>query len=115
VIDTLDPNKKIFLCGDNKEVLNHFMEKYSERIIIHEQKKYSHPHLAESGHNDSIQTNTDAFIDLLLLSKCSTIVGTYASTFTELAWWLSECKSKVIIPEPSNVPQNFKEEIFAKK
>ena len=115
VIDTLDPSKKIFLCGYNKEVLNYFIEKYSDRIIIHEQEKYSHPHLAESGHNDSIQTNTDAFIDLLLLSKCSTIVGTYASTFTELAWWFSKCKSTVIISEPPNVPQNFKEEIFVKK
>jgi hypothetical protein len=115
VIDSLDSSKKIFLCGDNKEVLDHFKKKYSDRIIIHKQEKYSHPHLAESGHNNSVQTNTDAFIDLLLLSKCSTIVGTYASTFTELAWWFSQCNSKVIIPEPLNVPTEFKEEIFVRK
>jgi len=114
VIDDLDLSKRIFLCGDNKDVIDHFQKKYSDRIIIHDQEKYSHPHLAESGHNNSIQTNVDAFIDLLLLSKCDTIVGTYASTFSEVAWWFGRCNSKVIIPEPQNVPLEFKERIFAK-
>ena len=114
IIDNLDPNLKIFLCGDNKEVIDHFLHRYGNRIIIHDQEKYSNSHLAESGHNNSIQTNVDAFIDLLLLSKCDTIVGTYASTFSEVAWWFGRCNSKVIIPEPSNVPLEFKERIFAK-
>lgn len=114
VINTLDTNSKIFLCGDNKEVIDYFQHIYGDRIIIHDQEKYSHPHLAESGHNNDIQTNVDAFIDLLLLSKCDTIIGTYASTFSEVAWWFGGCNSKVIIPEPSNVPLEFKERIFAK-
>ncbi len=112
VIDSLDSNKKIFLCGDNDEVLRHFEDKYGDRIITHSQERYTHPHMAESGHNKSIQSNTDAFIDLMLLSKCDTIVGTYASTFAEVAWWLGGCKSKVIVPEPSNVEESFKNRIF---
>jgi len=102
------------LCGDNKDVIDYFLEKYGNRVVIHDQEKYSHPHLAESGHNNDIQTNVDAFIDLLLLSKCDIIVGTYASTFSEVAWWFSGCNAKVIIPEPHNVPLEFKEKIFAK-
>ena len=112
VIDKLDHNKKIFLCGDNDQVLNYFENKYGDRIITHSQERYTDPHLAESGHNSSIQTNVDAFIDLMLLSKCNTIIGTYASTFAEVAWWLGQCKSKVIIPEPVNVEESFKNRIF---
>jgi hypothetical protein len=54
-----------------------------------------------------MQITVDAFIELLILSKCSTIIGTYDSTFDEVAWWLSECKSKVIIPTPKNFDQNY--------
>lgn len=113
-IDNLDDDKKIFLCGDNKDVLKHFEDKYGDRIITHSQDRYNHPHKAESGHNHSTQANVDAFIDLMLLSRCGTIVGTYASTFAEVAWWLGECKPRVIIPEPSNVEESFKNRIFEK-
>ena len=111
-IDQLDSSKKIFLCGDNDIVLKHFEDRYGDRIITHDQERFSHPHLAESGHNVSVQTNVDAFIDLMILSRCDTIVGTYASTFTEVAWWFGECKPNVIIPEPPNVDEDFKNRIF---
>ena len=114
VIDSLDKDKKIFLCGDNDDVLKHFETKYGDRIITHSQNRYNHPHKAESGHNTSTQASVDAFIDLMLLSRCDTIVGTYASTFAEVAWWLGECKPKVIIPEPPNVEESFKNRIFEK-
>ena len=93
-------------------MLRHFENKYGNRIITHEQKKFNHPHMAESGHNKSIQSTVDAFIDLMLLSKCDTIVGTYASTFAEVAWWLGDTKPKVIIPEPYNLDESFKNRIF---
>ena len=112
VIDTLDKDKKIFLCGDNGDVLNQFKDKYGDRIITHPQQKYNHPHMAESGFNNSIQDTVDTFIDLLSLSRCDTIVGTYASTFPEVAWWFGECKPKVIIPEPKNLDESFKNRIF---
>jgi len=113
-IDALDKDKKIFLCGDNDDVLKHFENRYGSRIITHPQERFNHPHKAESGLNPSFQTNVDAFIDLLCLSKCETIVGTYASTFTEVAWWFGKCKPKVIIPEPPNVDESFKNRIFEK-
>ncbi len=112
VIDTFDKDRKIFLCGDNGDVLKHFENKYGDRIITHTQKKFNHPHMAESGFNKSIQSTVDAFIDLLLLSKCDIIIGTYASTFAEVAWWFGDCKPKVIIPEPYNLDESFKNRIF---
>ena len=111
-IDKLDESKKIFLCGDNKDVLKQIEDEFGDRIITHTQDRFNHPHLAESGHNHSIQTNVDAMIDLMLLSRCDTIVGTYASTFAEVAWWLGQCKSRVIIPEPVNVEESLRIEFL---
>lgn len=113
-LDSLKTDQKIFLCSDSKSVVEYFSNKYKDKIVSHEQERYNHPHLAESGHNDSIQTNVDAFIDLLLLSKCDTIIGTYASTFPEVAWWFGNCKSKVLIPKPLNIPDEFNNRIFEK-
>jgi hypothetical protein len=113
-IDRLDESQKIFLCGDNKDVLKQIEDEFGDRIITHTQDRFNHPHLAESGHNHSTQANVDAMIDLMLLSRCDTIVGTYASTFAEVAWWLGDCKSRVIIPEPPNVEESFKNRIFEK-
>lgn len=101
-IDKLDPNQKFFFCSDNSDVQKHFVEKYKDRVITYERQLFNNPHQAESGHHDDIQITTDAFIELLILSKCSKIIGTYDSTFDEVAWWFGGCKSKVIIPTPKN-------------
>lgn len=105
-IEKLNP-EKFFFCSDNSDVQNYFLTKYKDKIITYDRQIFNHPHLAESGHHDDIQITTDAFIELLILSKCSTIVGTYDSTFDEVAWWFSGCKSKVIIPKPINFDQNY--------
>ena len=114
-IDKLDPDAKIFLCSDNSDVIKHFSDRHKDRIILHPQESFSHPHLAESGFNYSFQANADALIDMLILSKCATIIGTYISTFAEVAWWFGGCKSKVIIPIPPNVPAHIGEETFKRK
>ena len=43
------------------------------------------------------RTFCEDFIDLQLLSKNKIIIGTYISSFCEMAYYYSECKSKVII------------------
>lgn len=106
-IDKLESNQKLFFCSDNSDIQKYFVNKYGERIITYDRELFNTPHLAESGHHDDIQITTDAFIELLILSKCSTIIGTYDSTFDEVAWWFSGCKSKVIIPTPKNFDQKY--------
>lgn len=103
-IDKIDSNKKIFLCSDNSDVIKYFKEKYTSRIIVHPQILHSQPPQSWNDQRifDDIQLVVDGFIDCLLLSKCNTIIGTYGSTFCEVAWWYSRCKSKVIIPNPVN-------------
>ena len=43
------------------------------------------------------RTFCEDFIDLILLSKNKIIIGTYISTFCEMAYYYSKCKSEVII------------------
>lgn len=114
-ISKLDPNIKIFFCCDNSDVHNRFIERYKDRLIIYDRERYNNAYQAESGFNDDIQINVDAFIEMLLLSRCSTIIGTYISTFTECAWWFGECKSKVIVPIPSKIPSTYIDDHFVKK
>ncbi len=111
-------NKKFFFCSDNSDVQKYFIDKYGDRVITYDRQIFNNPQLAESGHHDDIQITTDAFIELLILSKCATIVGTYASSFDEVAWWMSGCKSKVIIPTPINCEKeynDFNDLIYVKK
>ena len=117
-IDKLPEDKKFFFCSDNSDVQKHFVDKYGDRGVTYDRQIFNDPRLAESGHHDDIQLTTDAFIELLILSKCATIIGTYASSFDELAWWMSGCKSKVIIPTPINCDkefQDFNNLIYVKK
>ena len=111
-------NKKFFFCSDNSDVQKYFIDKYGDRVITYDRQIFNNPQLAESGHHDDIQITTDAFIELLILSKCATIIGTYASSFDEVAWWMSGCKSKVIIPTPINCEKeynDFNDSIYVKK
>ena len=52
-----------------------FAEKYPDRIILYDRKIFNDPKPAESGHHDDIQITTDAFIELLILSKCAKIIA----------------------------------------
>jgi hypothetical protein len=113
-IDKLNP-EKFFLCSDNSDVQKYFVDKYCDRVVTYERQLFNNPHQAESGHHDDIQITTDAFIELLILSKCSKIIGTYDSTFDEVSWWMSGCKSKVIIPKPNNFDQEYHDSQYLKK
>ena len=114
-IDKFDSSKKIFLCSDNNDVIHYFKQKYGERIITHDQMMHQAKCNVFGFHHDDIQLVTDGFIDCLLLSKCKTIIGTWASTFTEVAWWLGRCESTVIIPKPKNVTQEDENDFFTLK
>tara|TARA_Y100000361_G_C11103120_1_gene313113 strand:+ start:258 stop:1022 length:765 start_codon:yes stop_codon:yes gene_type:complete len=114
-IDNLSEDQKFFFCSDNADVQKHFVEKYGDRIITYDREIFNNPKLAESGHHDNIQITTDAFIELLLLSKCDRIIGTYASSFDEVAWWMSGCKSQVTIPKPNNFDEQLNNLIYVKK
>lgn len=115
-IDALNP-KKFFFCCDNADIQNYFVDKYGDRIVVYEREIFNDPQFAESGLHEDVQITADAFIELLILSKCATIIGTYASSFDEVAWWFSGCKSKIVIPTPTNQieHQKWNDLIYLKK
>ena len=74
-------DSNFYVTADTPEIIEILKNIYGDRILYRKT-------LVELGDRDSKDGIVDAMIDLLLLS----------STFTELAWWFSDCKSKVIIP-----------------
>lgn len=75
-------NNTFFVCSDSMETIEHLKTIFGEERII------TYPHVEE---------NIDCFIELLLLSKNNFLIGSPISTFSEISWWLSECKSQVKI------------------
>lgn len=91
-IDSLinvNSNYKFLLCTEDEETENKFKDVFGD-VIINFPKKYR-------GRNTT-NSIKEAFVDILLLSKCNIIIGTFLSTFTEIAWWLGGCKANVYIP-----------------
>lgn len=72
-----------FLASCDAAVAEYFKERFKERIIELPDKDYI--------------GSIDAVADLYLLSKGKEMIGSYGSTFTEMAWWLSGCLQKVMI------------------
>jgi hypothetical protein len=116
-IEKLSKDKRIFLCSDNSDVIKYFKQKYSNRIITHPQALHSQSPQSWNDQRifDDLQLVVDGFIDCFILSKCDIIIGTWISTFSEVAWWLGGCKSKVIIPKPLNGYQKFIDDVFIKE
>ena len=67
----------------NNNILSTLREKFGDRILYHKK--------------DSLSVR-GSLIDLLLLSKNKTIIGTYFSSFTEVSWWFGGATAKVIFP-----------------
>lgn len=62
-----------FICSDDKNISYNIKKKFGNNIIIYEENTY----------NSSL---INAFIELILLSKNNILIGTFLSTFTELAY-----------------------------
>jgi hypothetical protein len=83
-----NPSKKFFLATDSKETEKKFIARFGDKILIYPKKGWD---------KSSSEFTKEALIELLLLSKTSQILGTYLSTFTEMAWWFGGAKVKVVI------------------
>lgn len=108
-------HKKIFLCSDNNDMISYFKEIYGENIITHSQKLHERKYNPFEMYCDDVQLIVDGFIDCLLLSKCDTIIGTWGSTFSEVAWWFSCCKSRMVIKKPDTITLKDENDFFTLK
>ena len=91
-------SNKIFITTDMKNILDEVNLLYPNRFCFLPRETYS-IHQSKSVIYNKKHSFYD-LIDILLLSKCKTIHGSYFSTFCEVAWWLGKCKSKVNIINP---------------
>ena len=90
VMDSMSAETIFFVTADVPDIVDVLTERYGDRILVRSTN-------VVMGVRDNKEGIINAMIDLLLLSKNNTLIGTYITTFTELAWWFNGCKSKVII------------------
>jgi hypothetical protein len=86
-----------YVSSDSLEVKNSLFEIFPNRILCFPRKT----ELATSRH--SKEGMQEDLIELYLVSKNKVIIGSYLSTFTEVAWWLGGAKAKVILPLPNKI------------
>ena len=100
------PESKFFLCTDSKETEKKFEEIFGDRIITF-----------SKGDRKRSKTSAirEALIDQLLLSKTKHILGSYLSTFTELAWWFGGCKAKVEIIGEEDLKESLRPKTLVQK
>jgi hypothetical protein len=75
---------KIFLSSDNAQYASQLVKHFGPNLLVFPPQRHFEP----------LEL---AFINLLLLSKNSLLYGSKISTFTEMAWWYSGCKSSVTL------------------
>jgi hypothetical protein len=80
------PGARFLLATDSEETERLFVERYRARIVRHPKQTRA---------RDCAPAIRDALVDLLLLARCSHLIGTYSSTFSEVAWWLGGCRAGV--------------------
>jgi hypothetical protein len=80
------PDARFVLATDSSETERLFIDRYRARIV-------SHPKPTRA--RDQAEAIRDALVDLLLLARCGHIIGTYSSTFSEVAWWMGGCRARV--------------------
>lgn len=79
----INPKENFFLCTDSEETQQKFKKLFGEKIITFTKTNFD---------RNGIIFTQEGLIDLLILSKTKRILGTYGSTYTEMAWWIGECK-----------------------
>ena len=94
-----DPKTKFFLSTDSPEVEKKYEELFEGKIV-----KYSKNSFVRT----DVAATQESLVDLMLLSKTKKILGTYKSTFTEVAWWLGLCKPEVeMVVDPQREREYF--------
>ena len=93
-----DSKITFFLSTDSEEIERKFENEFGSRII-----KYPKTNFIRT----NVKATQEGLIDLLLLSKTKHIIGTYRSTFTEMAWWFGDCKAKIEIVKDIKKEQEY--------
>lgn len=75
----------VFISTDNLQEIQYIIDKIENKNIFY----YTKNKILSKLQND--------FVDLLILSRGTQLIGSHISTFTEMAWWYSNCNKNIII------------------
>ena len=79
-----------FITSDMEDSLNEIKQKFDNVHVFPRKTSRDNSRCGLTGIQEDL-------IELYLLSKNKWIIGSYLSTYSELAWYLGECKSKIFI------------------
>lgn len=102
-LDQQDPDARFFVTGDTESAIQPILDRYGERVVVY-------PKQTVQGDRDSKEGMQDNLIDLLLISKCRHILGTFLSTFCETAWWFGGCEADVHLIDKTRIYSYSQEE-----
>lgn len=85
-----DENVSFFVATDDKSVFNEIKSVFGDAVIEHPKKTYS---------RDDPAAIKDALIDLYALSECDKLIGSYWSSFTDIAWEIRNIDHVIAIKE----------------
>jgi hypothetical protein len=90
----IEANSKVtfFVSSDDEKTQKEFREKYGNIVYI-----YEHGHNQTNRLGENQDDEKTALVSLMLLSKNNTLIATYKSTYSQMAWWLGECKATVYV------------------
>ena len=77
--------KDVFISTDNKDEIQYIIKNINNKNIFFTER------------NENLSNLQNDFIDIIILSKGKEIIGSFISTFTEMAWWYSNCNKNIII------------------
>ncbi len=95
IINQVSKDQKIFVTSDKYEVISELKNIYKDQIISY--SKLDQKLASDESHSNNKEYSINALVEILLLSKCKIIYGSYLSNFSEMAWWFSGCKAKIHI------------------
>lgn len=93
VMKSKDSSVQFFLATDSQEVRNYFQQTSTlrDRILMY-------PRNTELNHSrEQPEGVQEDLIELYLLAKNQELIGSHFSTYSETAWWLAGCPSRVTI------------------
>jgi len=79
---------KFYLATEDNFLKEDFKILFGKRIITYHKKAFL---------REDPGAVKEAFIELLSLANCKSIIGNYGSTFTEMIWFFGGCRQKVDI------------------
>ncbi len=84
----LNKKVKFFLATEEKETEEKFKKIFGSKLFVYPKK---------TTFREQEGSVKEALIELLILSRCKKILGSFGSTFTEFAWLFGECNPEIKI------------------